>query len=86
MRIRSQHFRSMWIRIHEGSPTYRKSHQPSKNIKHLKKEILFFFFFDESFFALMDPDPDAADQNQSRNHVDPDAKNSTCQMCCLNFD
>ncbi len=48
--------------LHKGSPSYRRSLHPSnENIQHFKTWKFFTFFV---IYALLDPDPDKADQNE----------------------
>jgi hypothetical protein len=55
-------------------PSYRKSLQPWKeNIQHLKQwNLLTFFYFCASFFALLDPNPYCKSQSGSRDPWYPD--------------
>ncbi len=43
--------------IHKGRPSYKRSHQLSK--ENINMQFLNFFYFCGSCFALLDPDPDS---------------------------
>jgi hypothetical protein len=50
----------LFLSLHKGRPSYRKSLQPSKeNIQHFKTRSSSKFLFLWAIFALLDPDPES---------------------------
>ncbi len=73
-----QHVFISWMfKLHGNLPA------PLREQPAIKTWNFFTFSFFEGLFALLDPDPDPADQISMRTHVDPDPLH--CKKSCNNY-